>query len=445
MENPSTAGKPVVNSVSHRTGHTRLHGRWLLLARILWACIAAIAIGSFIIAGAQSISHLKETSSFFQTYLLHPDHSLSGYIVFDARAVSLVNGSTLGLMSVFATISSIFWISIGLILFSRKSDDWLTLLVSMGLITLAVAFSPQFSFAYFLAGQHSPWRLLFPIINVLGWSSIDLFFYLFPTGRFAPRWIAWSALVYLIFELSESLPSNSPISIVQLPPLLQGLILLILALCPMYTQVYRYRHLSSLVERQQVKWVVFGIMLSLLTAAILFLPQLLFPALARPGSARSIYAFSSASVYLLVLNMLPLTIGFAVSRYRLWDIDVIINRTLVYATLTATLAFLYFGSIIGLQTLLRGFTGGSQFVLVCSTLAMAALFQPLRKRIQIGIDRRFYRRKYDVARTLELFNATLRHEVDLNQLSEALLSIIQETMQPTHISLWLRPTTPDNT
>lgn len=444
MEYPSTPAEPVVSPGSPGREHTRLHGRRLLLARTLWALIVTIAITSFIFASVQSTSHLRDASSLFQTYLLHPAPSLSGYIVFDSRPVSLVYGSTLALTSVFTIISSVFWIAIGLILFSRKSDDWLTLLVSVGLITLGVAVSPQFSFMYLLADQYSPWRLLFPIINVLGWFSIDLFFYLFPKGRFVPRWMAWSTLGYLVFELSESLPSNSPLSIVQLPPLLQGLIILIFVLCPMYSQVYRYRHLSSLVERQQAKWVVFGIMLSLLTASILFLPPLLFPPLSLPGPARSIYTFSSACIYLLVLNLLPLTIGFAVLRYRLWDIDVIINRALVYGILTATLGLLYFGCIIGLQALLHDFTGSSQFVLVCSTLAIAALFQPLRKRIQIGIDHRFYRRKYDAARTLEMFNATLRHEVDLNQLSEALLTIVQETMQPTHVSLWLRPTTKEN-
>ena len=137
--------------------------------------------------------------------------------------------------------------------------------------------------------------------------------------------------------------------------------------------------------------------------------------------------------------LIPLSIGFSILRYRLYDIDVLINRTLVYGSLTALLALLYFGLIFALQSLFQGlFHQNNAVAIVVSTLVIAALFQPLRRRLQNVIDRRFYRRKYDARRTIANFSATLRGEVDLTELSERLVAVVEETMQPAHVSLWLR-------
>jgi hypothetical protein len=138
-------------------------------------------------------------------------------------------------------------------------------------------------------------------------------------------------------------------------------------------------------------------------------------------------------------NFLPIAAGIAILRYRLYDIDVVINRTLVYGVLTAALALVYIGSIVLLQGLFRALTGeNSQLAIVASTLAIAALFVPLRRRVQAFIDRRFYRRKYDVAATLQAFNVRLRNDVDLDSVADELVEVVKETMQPAHASLWLR-------
>ena len=175
---------------------------------------------------------------------------------------------------------------------------------------------------------------------------------------------------------------------------------------------------------------------------LLFLFGSFFPSLFPIGSLADLIARAAITGLMLLL---PFSIGLAVWRSQLWEIDRIINQTLVYATLTVTLALVYAALIIGLPLLIHELTGQiakSPPILIGSTLAIAALFQPLRKRIQQVIDRRFYRRKYDAARTLAAFSTTLRSEVDLNELSEQILAVVQETMQPAHISLWLRDPEP---
>jgi hypothetical protein len=145
---------------------------------------------------------------------------------------------------------------------------------------------------------------------------------------------------------------------------------------------------------------------------------------------------------LLSITSVPIAIGFAVLKYRLYDIDLIINRTLVYGTLTGALALVYFGGVTLTQALFRNITGHeqlSQLVIVVSTLLIAALFNPLRRRIQSFIDRRFYRAKYDARKTLEGFSARLREETELDALSDELAGVVRETMQPAHVSIWLRP------
>jgi hypothetical protein len=162
--------------------------------------------------------------------------------------------------------------------------------------------------------------------------------------------------------------------------------------------------------------------------------------------ARSPSGTGTLGIAVINLGLLgvPIFTGVAIARYRLYEIDIVINRTLVYGALTAALVAVYFGGVATLQALFRAFTGQEQqpqFAIVVSTLAIAALFDPLRRRIQSFIDRRFYRRKYNAQKTLEAFSSKLRDETDLEALSGDLEGVVRETMQPAHVSLWLRPET----
>jgi hypothetical protein len=202
----------------------------------------------------------------------------------------------------------------------------------------------------------------------------------------------------------------------------------------------RYRR-SGREERQQIKWIAFAAALVALGFLTLLVTEVLF-APGGTGPTRPLWGKLFEDAVTLSYAGIPVAMGFAILRYRLYDIDIVINRTLVYGSLTTMLVTLYFGSVVFLQYASRILTGGdSQLAVVASTLVIAALFNPLRRRIQNLIDRRFYRNKYDAVRTLEAFSAKVREETDLGALSEDLMAVARETMQPAYVSLWLRPPT----
>jgi len=231
-------------------------------------------------------------------------------------------------------------------------------------------------------------------------------------------------------------------------------VLLVWAGLGAYAQIYRYLHISSPVQRQQAKWAGLSLGAAVLGPLSYFLPFVILPALTGPAIPTffyrrvggSFFALSVAAqlvnqtVFTLLLILFPLLLAIAILRYRLWDIDLLINRALVYGTLTATLALAYLTSIVLLQEGFRAVTGQrqGQLVTVLSTLLIAALAGTLRRWVQTAIDRRFYRRKYDAVRTLAAFGSAVRDEVDLDQLNDRLLGVVAETMQPHEAWLWLR-------
>jgi hypothetical protein len=206
----------------------------------------------------------------------------------------------------------------------------------------------------------------------------------------------------------------------------------------LFAQIYRFNRTTDPVQRQQTKWVVFGFVMFLVGMFAISLPVLFMPVLRQPGSALLIYLLIEITFVLFCLTLVPLTIMISILKYQLWDIDALIRRTLAYSVLTATLASLYFISVLLLQALFNWLVGqGDNLAIVGSTLAIAVVFNPLRKRIQGNIDRRFYRHKYDAERLVMSFGASLRDEVEIDQLANRLLLAVQGTFQPDGAELWL--------
>ncbi len=416
-----------VTESRERHSAARLQGRWLLLARVGWVGLVGVTLAIFFVSLPVYIALLQTpcagTACGYQQLTPEQAGALKGIGLFPDVYTAYTVTLTLALMMVCVVVSTVIrW---------RRSDDRMALIVALFLVTLG-----PFAVMFNVSVSPFPWQVPNEFLSLLFRALFMLVFSLFPTGQFVPRWVRWIIIVFLTLQVPFTFSpamATLQISAVSLGFLvgIGGLAILVVV------QLYRYRRVSSPRERQQTKWVVFGFAVPITFMVIGIVPYLIFPVLAVPGS---LYLLAYAAVQAILLLLIPLSFGFAMLRYRLWDIDILIRRTLVYGTLTVILTGVYVGLVIGLQALLRGIISqDSSVAIVLSTLAIAALFQPLRRRIQQVIDRRFYRRKYDAAKVVAAFSATLRQEVDLDQLREHLLAVVQETMQPAHVSLWLRP------
>ena len=304
------------------------------------------------------------------------------------------------------------------------------------------------------AGQAAAWTYTW--LSYLSLGLIVFIFLLFPDGRVpSRRWMWFARLSALLTAVAMILAAFSsgpivvglphiqnPLGIGGLPNAYKPLLLvfmIVLGAVAATSLLMRWLHARG-IERQQIKWFAYATSVGISGAILQYI-------ILEPLEIAWLGGLGRALV-LAGLAGIPISLGIAILRYRLYDIDVLINRTLVYGALTALLAAGYFGAIMALQGIgnlvfqipFRAVTGQeTQFATVAATLAMAALFNPLRRRIQGFIDRSFYRRKYDAARTLEAFSAKLRDETDLDALSGDLVGVVRETMQPAHVSLWLRP------
>src|SRR5579859_1122281 len=424
-------------SVASTDGKTRLSGTRLIIARIVWLALVLPAVGLFI-AGLPAYYSLVQKAC-TDVVNCNIAGALTAKGLQELSAFGLSTSTYAALLTIFFMLIVAIWSGVGFLVFWRRSDEWFALLTAFFLVMFNTTY-PGF--------VTSALQLTFPaltalttLLSVLALASLALFLMLFPNGRLVPRWMWPFLVILLIGTISTAIPPTSRLGSDNVPGWIPVLSNILAYGAIFFSQVYRYRRVSSPVERQQTKWVIFGILIVtigtfLLTAIFNFF----FPWYSSQPNIPST-VFLGLLNYPVLLLSLPITIGIAILRSRLYDIDVVINRALVYGTLTLSLGLVYFGLIFGSQFLFQGmFHQNNAVAIVISTLVIAALFQPLRRRIQAIIDRRFFRRKYDAARTLAAFSATLRSEVDLSQLHEHLLAVVEETMQPAHVSLWLNPT-----
>jgi hypothetical protein len=348
-------------------------------------------------------------------------------IEFTDEDLAVLSGEseTIGWMWNAASLAwNLAYVGAAALIVSHRTDDWMALLVSFTLLALGgVAFSPANSILIVAQPQIAP---LVDSLEAAGYFTLLILLLTFPDGRFRPPWTRLTLPFLLVIFLP---PSFLVLAMITIP----GYLVLTI-----YSRVFRYRHISDPLQRQQTKWVAVG-----LASQLIVMGSWAFVATTYPAQDASV---ERATVLLVLLpivlvfgSLFPVSLTVAILRYRLWDIDLVINRTLVYGTLTGFLALVYFLSVVLLQILIRGLTGQeSPLAVVASTLVIAALFSPLRQRIQAVIDRRLYRRKYDAERTLEAFGETLRDEVDLSELSRSLLEVVDQSVQPERASLWLR-------
>ena len=398
---------------------TLLSGRWLIAARVVWVLVLAGMLVAFFIQ--------------IPYYLAFMSRACPGACAFTTQQEAVLASINVSL-DTFAWIAlsctlviTLISVALALILFWRRSNDWMALLVALFLVGYPIMNNG--TTGSMPTDIPSSILLLTQILTFPVWILYDATFLLFPSGRFAPRWMWMLFLVWAVWGEVISLT----------PDLFGGLLFLgypLFVISAVASQIYRYRRASTLVQRQQTKWAIAGLLAVLLANQLFWLPSGFTPL------GETLYMPASFLFYQLVILALPITFFVAIQRHRLYEIDTIINRTLVYGSVTVVLAAIYVGCIVALQALSRvvlhtSGSGDNPLSIVISTLVIAALFQPLRRRIQRAVDRRFYRTRYDARKAVETFGTMLRQEVDIASFSEQLLTVVQQTMEPAHLSLWL--------
>jgi serine phosphatase RsbU (regulator of sigma subunit) len=422
---------PETNSTLYQQdATTRLQGYPLFVTRGIWGILVISALSLFVISLPLYYTHLLRACTDNSNPLCSIHGTLTNTGMQELQRLGYAPATYATYTIVLSIIGAGIWSGIGLWIFWRRSDDWMALFVAYFLITYStnLVAGPTSLLATISPG----WVIVATLMSLFAVSSLGLFFCLFPDGRLVPRWVGWVVAGYIVLQIVTLFPPfRSFFSAGVQSSWLTNLIFVGFLCVLVFAQLNRYWHLKNPVQRQQTKWVVFGSSAAIVGVIGADVPYLFVHSLAQSGMLE----LALNSIFYLVTLPIPLSICIAMARYRLYDIDVLINRTLVYGTVTCLLVLVYFGLVIVLQRVFQPLTGGSQFTVVISTLAIAALFQPLRGSVQQTINRRFYRSRYDTGRVLASFGLAIRREIDLTVLHEQLIAVIEQTLQPIPIIL----------
>ena len=412
-----------------------LEGRWLTIARAMWLLITGVGIVMFAVGVRLRFQQLTTTCT--------GSDCLPQQLAPEALPPMAEIGLTLTQYAVFQIMTPVIFavvcVAVGALIFWQRSHEFMAFSSSLWLVTIGLTLFEEEVRA---TGAAYPW--LQPAALVVVWLGgiilLPLFFCIFPNGRFAPRWTKWGWLITSAIFVSFGTAAELFPSAYATYQAFGGYLWFSMLLGCIAVQFYRYRYLSMANERQQTKWVIFAFLGTIAVLVTFLLVNPLFLDFRVQEAENAVRNILGRAVSTFAFLMIPLGIGISILRYRLYDIDIIIRQTVQYSIVSALLAAVYFGSITLIQGGLTAVTNTqSPFAIVLSTLLVAALFNPLRQRVQAFINRRFYRQKYDAQQVLADFAQTARDEVDMDKLAAALQSVVQETMQPDQVGIWLRP------
>ncbi|MBK8902390.1 MAG: hypothetical protein IPM53_14480 [Anaerolineaceae bacterium] len=411
-----------------------LEGHWLTLARAAWLLITGVGVVMYAIGVQLFFQQMATTCT--GSDCLRNQLTPEALRPMADIGLTLTEYAVLQIMPtvIFAVVS----VAVGTLIFWQRSHELMAFSSSLWLVTFGLTLFEEEVRA---TGAAYPW--LQPAALGLTWLGgvilLPLFFFIFPNGRFAPRWTKWAWLIMSTIFVSfgtaaELFPAFMPTYFG-----FAGYLWFTMVLVCIAVQFYRYRYLSTATERQQTKWVVYAFLVIIAVNVAFLLADPLFLDFTVQQTENAVRNIFGNAVSTFAFLMIPLGIGISILRHRLFDIDLIIRRTVQYSIVSAVLAAVYFGTITLIQGSVTAVTGTqSPLAIVLSTLLIAALFNPVRQRVQAFIDRRFYRQKYDAQQVLAQFAQTVRDEVELETLRTELVNVVQQTMQSEHASVWLR-------